>query len=467
MGSDGVSHPEESRMSGVTAVLDIGKTNVKVATFGSDGALLWERLTPNRVAPGPLYPHADVENIWNFLLKALVEANKANEIAAIVATTHGCAAALVDDSGLVLPVMDYEFAGVDEIEPLYAPLRPPFSQSFSPALPAGLNLARQLAWQKQHFTEGFARAKYCLTYPQYWAWRLSGVAAGEVTSLGAHSDLWAPRLGHFSSLIAALDLGRLMPPLQPAYRRLAPIKPDVATAAGLRSDVGVLCGVHDSNASLLPHLASRKPPFTILSTGTWVILMAPGLSVEGLDPADDTLANVDVEGRPVATARFMGGREYAAIAGASASPDAAALKRVIASGAMALPCFAGQGGPFASRQGQIRGQIAPADRPAIATLYLALMSDLMLTRLGVTVGDLIIEGSFAANPAYGALLAAFRPSQQVYAGSDAAGTARGAALLAQWPPRDFQPPPLIAAPPCTVEGLEAYRSAWSRAVLEI
>jgi sugar (pentulose or hexulose) kinase len=453
-------------MSGATGVLDIGKTNVKVATFSPDGVLLWERATPNRVAPGPPYPHADVENVWDFLLHALVEANKASEIAAVIATTHGCAGALVDDSGLVLPVMDYEFAGIDAIEPLYAPLRPPFSESFSPSLPAGLNLARQLFWQKRHCAEAFARARYCLTYPQYWAWRLSGVAAAEVTSLGAHSDLWAPRQGHVSSLVAAFDLGRLMPPLQPAYRRLAPIKSEIAAATGLRTDVGILCGVHDSNASLLPHLASREPPFTILSTGTWVILMAPGLSVEGLDPVDDTLANVDVEGRPVATARFMGGREYAAIAGAPASPDTASLARVIASGAMALPCFAGQGGPFGSRQGEIRGAIAPADRPALATLYLALMSELMLTRLGVTAGDLIVEGSFAANPAYGALLAALRPAQRVFAGSDAAGTARGAALLAQWPPRALRPPPLIAATPAAVEGLQAYRDSWTRAVLE-
>lgn len=453
-------------MSGVTAVLDIGKTNVKVATFSSDGALLWERVTPNRVVPGPPYPHADVENIWDFLLKALADANKADEIGAIVATTHGCAAALVDESGLVLPVMDYEFAGVDEIEPFYAPLRPAFSESFSPALPAGLNFARQLAWQKRHWAGAFARARTCLTYPQYWAWRLSGIAAGEVTSLGAHSDLWAPLKGHVSSLVAALDLGRLMPPLQPAYRRLAPVKPAIAAATGLAPDVGVLCGVHDSNASLLPHLASRKPPFTIVSTGTWVILMAPGLRVEGLDPADDTLANVDIEGRPVATARFMGGREYAAIAGAPANPDAASLARVVASGAMALPCFAGQGGPFAARKGEIRGPTAPSDLPALATLYLALMSDLMLTRLGAAVGDLIVEGSLAANSAFCALLAAFRPAQPVYAGSDAAGTARGAALLAQWPPRDFKPAPPIAAAPCDVDGLQSYRSAWLRAVLE-
>jgi hypothetical protein len=94
------------------------------------------------------------------------------------------------------------------------------------------------------------------------------------------------------------------------------------------------------------------------------------------------------------------------------------------------------------------------------------MSDLMLTRLGATFGDLIVEGSLAANIPFCGLLAAFRPSQQVYRGADAAGTARGAALLAQWPPRDFQAPPLIAAPPCDVDGLRSYRNAWLRAVLE-
>src|SRR5947207_5870017 len=420
---------------------------------------------PNRMVPGPLYPHADVEKIWEFLLGALAEANKVNGIAAIVPTTHGCAAALIDESALVLPVMDYEFAGVEEIEPFYAPLRPPFSQTFSPALPVGLNLARQLAWQQRRFADVFAQAKYLLAYPQYWAWRLSGVTAAEVTALVARSAPGATCRHRCPRVVSPLALGRLMPPLQPAYQRLAPIKPDIATAAGLGRDVVVFCGVHDSNASLLPHLSSRRTPFTIISTGTWVILMAPGLDVGQLDPADDTLANVDVEGRPVATARFMGGREYAAIAGTPTSPDPASLERVIASGAMALPCFAGQGGPFASRRSEIRGDVAPADRPALATLYLALMSDLMLARLGVTTGDLIIEGSFAANPAYGALLAALRPSQRVFAGSDAAGTARGAALLARWPPRDIRPPPLIAAQPYELEGWLAYRSAWTRAVL--
>jgi sugar (pentulose or hexulose) kinase len=452
-------------MPGAVAVLDIGKTNVKLEVFDAERALLWERSTANRTLPGPPYPHADAEAIWAFLIGALRDANDAHPIGVIVPTTHGCAGAFIDESGLVLPVLDYEFAGVEAIEPRYAALRPPYAETLSPPLPAGLNQGRQIAWQKQNFPDAFAKAKFYLTYPQYWSWRLTGVAASEVTMLGCHSDLWAPMQGRPSSLAARLDLPRLTPPLRPAWDRLGPLKAEIAAQTGLRPDACVLSGVHDSNASLLPHLASRRPPFTIVSTGTWVILMAVGLRVAGLNAADDMLANVDVEGRPTACARFMGGREYSElIGGVNAPASDASLARVIASGAMALPCFAPQGGPFVSRKGEIRGDVMPGDRPALATLYVGLMSDLMLTRLGANTGDLIVEGSFAKNSAYCELLAALRPEQRVFAGDDSAGTARGAALLAQWPVRSLELPRREPVEKSTIPGLAAYRRPWNSAV---
>lgn len=455
-------------MTGVVAVVDIGKTNVKLALFAPDGALLWERSTPNRVLPGPPYPHADVATIWSFLIAALRDANAAHPIDAIVPTTHGCAGALIDAEDLVLPVMDYEFSGVDEIEPFYATLRPPYSETLSPKLPFGHNLGKQIAWQRWRFPEAFAKAKHYLTYPQYWSWRLSGVAASEVTMQGAHTDLWAPLRRRPSSLAAALDLPRLMPAFRSAWDRLGAVKPEVAALTGLDGQTSVLCGAHDSNASLLPHLASREPPFTIVSTGTWVVLMAPGLGLDRLNEADGMLANVDVEGRPTACARFMGGREHSEIVGgAHGNPDEASLARVIASRAMALPCFAAQGGPFASRKGEVRGQVAAVDRPALATLYIALMSDLMLTRLGANAGDLIIEGSFAANAAFGNLLAAMRSSQRVFVGSDAAGTARGAALLVQWPIEKMEPTRQSAVPSKEIESLSTYKTTWLKAISAI
>ena len=63
------------------------------------------------------------------------------------------------------------------------------------------------------------------------------------------------------------------------------------------------------------------------------------------------LANVDVRGEPVPTARFMGGREFAVLAGETpAEAGEADVAGVVASGALALPAFSDQGGPFAGRK---------------------------------------------------------------------------------------------------------------------
>ncbi|MGV7212981.1 FGGY-family carbohydrate kinase [Bradyrhizobium sp. UFLA05-112] len=446
-------------MGQTVAVLDIGKTNVKLALF-DDGRLLWEKSAPNRIRPGPPYPHEDVESAWSFFLDALDEAARTHQISAIVPTAHGAAGALIGESELAAPVMDYEFTGVEVIEPDYASLRPPFSESLSPKLPAGLNLGRQLAYQKWRCPDLFAKGRYFVGYPQYWTWRLSGVAVSEVTTLGAHTDLWAPRQGQVSSLVKALGVDHLLPPLRRAFDPLGPIKAEIAAACGLAPETPVFCGIHDSNASLLPYLVSRQAPFTVLSTGTWVILMSVGLALDQLDPRDDTLANVGALGQPIACGRFMGGREYAVVAGGSGNPDRDAIARVIASGAIALPCFSGHGGPYAATKGLIRGEVATRDRTALATLYCALVSDLMLTRMGANSGDLIVEGAFAGNLPFCQTLGALRPTQRVFAAEDAAGTARGAAMLAHWPPSYpiAAPMPVPATP---ISGLDAYRDVWT------
>ena len=216
-------------------------------------------------------------------------------------------------------------------------MRPPFEETLSPNLPRGLNLGRQVYYLQRRFPAEFAAARAFLAYPQYWSWRLSGVAATEFTSIGAHTDLWRPKEGQLSSMVDRLGWRRLFPPMRNAWDTLGTLKPEVAAATGLAPDVRIVCGAHDSNASLVPHLVSRRDPFTVISTGTWVIIMAVG-GKGRLDPKADMLANVDVRGEPVPTARFMGGREFAVLAGeAPADADEADVAARVASGALAFP----------------------------------------------------------------------------------------------------------------------------------
>ena len=281
-----------------------------------------------------------------------------------------------------------------------------------------------------------ARVANVLLYPQYWAWRLSGVRASEITSLGCHTDLWRPAEHRCSHLALREGWDALLPQMGKADDILGFVRPELASATGLDRQCQVICGIHDSNASYLRHLSSRPAdqPFAVVSSGTWTIVMARGADLGRLREEYDMLANVDAQGASVATARFMGGREYAQIAGAGGSqrmPTADALVALVHSDIMALPSFSETGGPFPGRPGRLIGaeQLDDTRRVALATLYCALMVDQLLDALGAK-GDVIIDGPLAVNPLFPGVLAALRPDSTVLASVRGGGEVVAGAVLA-------------------------------------
>lgn len=442
-----------------TIVLDIGKTNVKLALLDAQGGLLAEQRMPNAIVASGPYPHHDVERIWDWMLATIASFAARATIGAIVPVTHGATAALVDDAGLVLPVLDYEF-NPGEVD--YS-VRPDYADTLSPALPCGLNLGRQLVWQAQQFPAAFARAKHILMYPQYWAWRLSGVAASEVTSLGCHTDLWNPVTQQYSELPKQMGWEALFPPRQPAFAPLGDIKPELAALTGVSAGCKIICGIHDSNASLLRYL--NAPRQTVLSTGTWMIAAAFGVELDQLREEADMLANTNALGKPVACMRFMGGREFGILAGPSPRTCTVDdLERLIERGTMALPTFAESGGPFAGRKGSIEGPQPQNDeeRYALATLYCVLMTDYCLTALNAQ-GGIVVEGSFSGNPFFAPLLGALRPQQPVSTSDDASGTTCGGWMLHRW--GDVPAMAGQTAAPLALHGLDEYRQRWLAAAV--
>ena len=415
------------------AVIDIGKTNAKVALVDlatlSEVALRRMANAPVRQAP---YPHHDVEALWAFILDSLADIDREQRIDAISITTHGATGALVDAAGeLVLPVLDYEFDGPDRLAADYDAIRPSFAETGTPRLPLGLNLGAQFFWQQKSFPAEFAKAAAMLMYPQYWALRLTGVAANEVTSLGCHTDLWNPWTADFSSLVDRLGWRELMAPVRPAKDRLGPILPALAARTGLAPQTPVFCGLHDSNASLLPHLLSDAPPFSVVSTGTWVVSMAVGGKQIVLDAARDTLVNVSALGDPVPSARFMGGREFSLLT--DGQPDIWTdddVGAVLAQKTLLLPSTQQGSGPFPhhaatwlNTEGMSNGQ-----RFAAISFYLALMTTACLDLIGAD-GPTTVEGPFARNGLFVGMLAA-STARAVGASEAATGTSIGAALLA-------------------------------------
>lgn len=415
------------------AVIDIGKTNAKVAlvelTTPSEIALRRTANAPVWQAP---YPHHDVEALWTFILNSLADINRERRIDAISITTHGATGALVDAAGeLVLPVLDYEFDGPDQLAADYDAVRAPFAETGTPRLPIGLNLGAQFFWQQKRFPVEFAKSAAILMYPQYWALRLTGVAANEVTSLGCHTDLWNPWTSDYSSLVDRMGWRPLMAPVRRAKDKLGSILPAIARLTGLDPATPVFCGLHDSNASLLPHLLSDRPPFSVVSTGTWVVSMAVGGKKVELDAARDTLVNVNAQGHPVPSARFMGGREFSLLTEGQAQDwTEADVAAVLARQALLLPSTQQGSGPFPHHAAQwVNAEGLPSgQRFAASSFYLALMTATCLELIGGD-GRTTVEGPFARNPLFIRMLAA-ATGRAVIASETSTGTSIGAALLA-------------------------------------
>ncbi len=449
------------------AVIDIGKTNAKLALVDTSDLSETAVVTrPNTVLQAPPYPHFDVEGIWAFLLDALGQFHDRHGIGAISVTTHGASGALLAADGtLAAPVLDYEHTGPESMAEEYDALRPAFEETGSPRLPMGLNLGAQFHWQFSQDHALHERTAAIVTYPQYWGHRLTGKLACDVSSLGCHTDLWNPFEARFSSLVDRLDIADKIAPARKSTDVLGTLLPDITARTGLDPDTPVLCGVHDSNASLLPHVMQREPPFSVVSTGTWVIVMTIGGARPDLDPRRDTLLNVNALGAPVPSARFMGGREYEVVSqGKSVTVDAATLARVAEHGPMIMPAVVSESGPFQGHAHSWIGdepELGSAERAAALAFYLAMVTAECLSLTGHR-GLIAIEGPFGGNEAFCRMLSVAAASPVVVAGGTT-GTSQGAAMLAL--PSDSLPDALNSrtVAPFEEAAFAEYTKRWRKA----
>jgi sugar (pentulose or hexulose) kinase len=419
----------------LVAVLDIGKTNLKILLASAEGVAVESRSCVNEAARAERYGIIDIMAIEAWFIAQLAELGRSHPIGAIIATAHGLGAVLADHCGPVLPMMDYESPCPAWLDIAYAREAPPYNEVFCPIGAGSLRLAKQLLWQAEAFPEAFARARFYLTTPQYLAWRLGGRPASEISSLAAQGHVWAPLAGDFSSIVYRHGWAGLFPPLARAGEPLGRLRADLVERTGLPASTEILCGVHDSNANLYRYRAAGLDDVNVLSTGTWMIGFNRAMPFERMDARRAMVGNVSVEGETVASTLTMTGREYAVLAGEGLATDAAveaAIPFLVESGTMALPSVGADDGLFANsaRTGRIVGPhpATIAERRALASLYAGFTANACLDALE-SRGPVVVDGGFASNRPFGRLLAALRPRQTVLMSQSRDGTALGAALL--------------------------------------
>jgi sugar (pentulose or hexulose) kinase len=458
-----------------TVVLDVGKTLTKLSLWAPEGRLIAQCNRPNDRIEMGAYVALDAGGIENFVAEGLKQFASLAPVGAIIPVGHGAGAAVVDDqSGLVLPPLDYEHPIPASLREAYSAQRDPFTFTGSPALPDGLNLGAQLFFLESLQPGLLSGQRRILPWAQYWSWVLSGVAASEVTSLGCHTDLWRPFARTPSQLAIARGWSDHLAPLHDAGSVLGLLRPEWVKRTGLSPKVYVHCGLHDSNAALVAARASGElleKEATTLSTGTWFVAMrTPGhgsrVDISSLDEKRDCLVNVDVGGNPVPSARFMGGREIELLTGIDTRridivPDQPALlasvPAVLASKSMVLPTLAPGCGPFPHGRG--RWISMPSDethrRTAVA-LYAALVADVALGLIDARE-RLLIEGRFSESQVFVRALASLRPDMRVYVCHPRSDVAFGALSLIE--PGRQSPSALVRVEPLE-EDLSDYRDRW-------
>lgn len=440
------------------AVLDVGKTNKKVSLYDRQFKVLAEERTTVEPKEVDGLEIEDTDTLLDWFRSALRKLSEDAEIRAIAITTHGATVALLNEDGkLAHPVISYTAAkGADVQEEFYDAFGDRASLHKSACAPdvGFANVGKVLYYVKTRLPEVWANCRHALFYTSYLGYELTGNMGIEPTYLGNHSYLWNFAEKTWSPVARELGADKLFPEkLASPWDCLGPVKAELAAECGIPEDCKVTFGIHDSNANFLPYLAQGYANFMLNSTGTWCVLMRTSetLSLTDEEIEAKVFFNLDAIGRPVRTCIFPAGMEYDTFKGFTTLDDQCNVDTVrgvveskdlfvvpgVMPGASAFPGAAPRvvhGDtvyPLDNLQDQGGAPLTSLGQAYYAALNLSLAfaTRKMLASCGAEKRTTVfIEGGFAKNQSYCAILATLCPEQTFALTNVKEGTSFGAAL---------------------------------------
>ena len=405
-------------------VLDIGKTNVKLTFVDSSNNKTIKFFTTKQKN---IYRHGikilNSNSIFEWALKKITYIGRKNNLDKFVCTAHGTSIALISyDDKELLACTDYEYK-FDKLFNNYKKIAPKFNESFSPFLENGLNIGQQIYYLYKRKQKLIKETKYILNYPQYIVWKLTSSFSSEISYVGCHTHLWDFKRNKLSSFVKKIKLEKKFPKIRKAWDTIGQRKIG-------ESNLKIINGIHDSNASYLYFKNSDIKNFTLVSTGTWYIIFNQKTPLKNLNPSLDMLANIDVFGKPVPTMRFMGGREYDHLMGVfKISNKTRAIKNFSFHDYLIYPSYASGGGFSINKinigfyEGLNKGQIY-----YLICLYISFVINFCLNQMKSS-NTIILDGPITKNITIMKILSSLRKKQIVLKNKREIGTTLGATNL--------------------------------------
>ena len=405
-------------------VLDIGKTNVKLTFVDSINN---KTIKFFKTKQKNIYRHGikilNSNSIFEWALKKITYIGRKHNLDKFVCTAHGTSIALISyDDKELLACTDYEYK-FDKLFNSYKKIAPKFSESFSPFLENGLNIGQQIYYLYKRKQKLIKKTKYILNYPQYIVWKLTSSFSSEISYVGCHTHLWDFKRNKLSSFVKKIKLEKKFPQVRKAWDTIG--RKQIG-----KSNLKIINGIHDSNASYLYFKNSDIKNFTLVSTGTWYIIFNQKTPLKNLNPSLDMLANIDVFGKPVPTMRFMGGREYDHLMGVfKISNKTRAIKNFSFHDYLIYPSYA-SGGGFSINKINIsfyerlsKGQIY-----YLICLYISFVINFCLNQMKSS-NTIILDGPITKNITIMKILSSLRKKQIVLKNKREIGTTLGATNL--------------------------------------
>ncbi|RLG11787.1 MAG: hypothetical protein DRN64_00920 [Thaumarchaeota archaeon] len=290
------------------AVFDVGKTNKKLLLFSDDlKPVHVESIRIGEVRRDDILCD-DAERLEGWLRERLRDASRKYRIKGVNVSTYGATLAYMSRGSRIFPIISYN----QDIEP---EVRREFYERFGSPLelykitgtpPYGRLIVAglQIYWFRRRFPEIFGKVDRILFLPQYLLYWLSGLEAGEVTSIGCHTYLYDLRSMDWSVVARDLEVDKRSPDLVNVWDEVGTFDLD-------GSRVVAAPGIHDSNASILPFALEGRDAL-VASTGTWCVFMYPRAEFDP-KPGDldrDVVYYVNPYKKPVRSSRFAGGYEH-------------------------------------------------------------------------------------------------------------------------------------------------------------
>ena len=405
-------------------VLDIGKTNVKLTFVDSSNN---KTIKFFKTKQKNIYRHGikilNSNSIFEWAIKKITYIERKHNLDKFVCTAHGTSIALISyDDKELLACTDYEYK-FDKLFNSYKKIAPKFNESFSPFLENGLNIGQQIYYLYKRKQKLIKETKYILNYPQYIVWKLTSSFSSEISYVGCHTHLWDFKRNKLSSFVKKIKLEKKFPKIRKAWDTIGQRKIG-------ESNLKIINGIHDSNASYLYFKNSDIKNFTLVSTGTWYIIFNQKTPLKNLNPSLDMLANIDVFGKPVPTMRFMGGREYDHLMGVfKISNKTRAIKNFSFHDYLIYPSYASGGGFSINKinigfyEGLNKGQIY-----YLICLYISFVINFCLNQMKSS-NTIILDGPITKNITIMKILSSLRKKQIVLKNKREIGTTLGATNL--------------------------------------